>query len=164
MILWAVIAAVVAIAGYAMYSLLTPSSDNATSQAASAAATTGTPTDQVQINDVSIGDGAEAVPGSNVAVLYVGKLTDGTVFDASSLHNNEPLAFQLGSDQMIPGFQIGVNGMKVGGQRVIAIPPSLGYGPNPITNPQTGEVLIPGNSTLVFEIQLVAVEQPAATQ
>lgn len=124
--------------------------------------TTATSTDQVQAQEVKVGTGEEAKPGTQVSVLYVGKLTDGTVFDSSQAHDNQPLTFVLGSQDMIPGFQIGVNGMKVGGQRVMAVPPSLAYGDKPVTNPQTGAVIIPANSTIVFEVELVKVEAAPA--
>lgn len=126
------------------------------------ATTTPAAGDQVQAQEVKVGDGAEATPGSQVSVMYVGKLTDGTVFDSSAAHGNQPLTFVLGSQDMIPGFQIGVNGMKVGGQRVMAVPPALAYGDKPVTNPETGAVIIPANSTIVFEVELVKVEAAPA--
>ncbi len=115
---------------------------------------------QVQGQDVKVGTGAEAKPGDTVSVLYVGKFTDGSVFDSSGAHGNQPLVFILGSQGLIPGFQIGVNGMKEGGERLLAIPPSLGYGGEDVKD-ESGKVIIPANSTLVFEIQLVKVV-PAA--
>lgn len=116
----------------------------------------------VQAQEVTIGTGTEATPGSIVSVLYVGRLADGTVFDSSEAHGNEPLVFQLGSPRIIAGFQIGVNGMKEGGERLLAVPPSFGYGGEDITDDQ-GNVIIPANSTLVFEVKLVKVEPaPAA--
>ncbi len=124
------------------------------------AATTATSTDQVQAQEVTVGTGAEAVPGSEVSVLYVGQLTDGTVFDSSAAHNNEPLTFVLGNEGMIAGFQIGVNGMKEGGERLIAIPPSLGYGEQDIKD-ASGKVIIPAGSTIIFDVRLVKVTPPA---
>ncbi|MHB1086539.1 MAG: FKBP-type peptidyl-prolyl cis-trans isomerase [Minisyncoccota bacterium] len=124
------------------------------------AATTATSTDQVQAQEVTVGTGAEAVPGSEVSVLYVGQLTDGTVFDSSAAHNNEPLTFVLGNEGMIAGFQIGVNGMKEGGERLIAIPPSLGYGTQDIKD-ASGKIIIPANSTIIFDVRLVKVTPPA---
>ncbi|MDO8514490.1 MAG: FKBP-type peptidyl-prolyl cis-trans isomerase [bacterium] len=127
-------------------------------QAASAAGAT----DQVQGQDVKVGTGREAKPGDTVSVLYVGKFSDGTVFDSSAAHNNEPLKFTLGAGGLIAGFQIGVNGMKEGGQRVLSIPPSFGYGAQDVKD-ASGKVIIPANSTLIFEIQLEKVEDtPAA--
>lgn len=117
-----------------------------------------TATDQVQAQDVTVGTGATAAPGSIVSVLYVGKLADGTVFDSSEAHGNEPLVFQLGAPGIIAGFQIGINGMKEGGERVMQIPPSLGYGGEDVTDPTSSGVIIPANSTLVFNVQLVKVE------
>src|SRR3989344_1881262 len=76
-----------------------------------------TPTDQVQAQDVTVGTGALAEPGSIVSVLYVGRLEDGTVFDSSEAHGNEPLVFQLGAPGIIPGFQTGGDGMREGGAR-----------------------------------------------
>ncbi len=118
--------------------------------------------DQVQAQDVTVGTGATATPGSIVSVLYTGMLADGTVFDSSEAHGNEALVFQLGAPGIIAGFQIGVNGMKEGGKRVMQIPPSLGYGGENVTDPASGAVIIPANSTLVFNVELVKVE-PAPT-
>ncbi len=117
---------------------------------------------QVQAQDVTVGTGAEATPGSIVSVLYVGKLPDGTVFDSSAAHGNKPLTFTLGTQGLIPGFQIGVNSMKVGGERLMAIPPTLGYGANDVKD-STGKVIIPGNSTIVFDVKLMNVQAPTST-
>lgn len=118
-------------------------------------------TDQVQGQDVTVGTGAEATPGSQVSVLYEGRLSDGTVFDSSAAHNDEPLVFVLGAQGLIPGFQIGVNGMKEGGERMIMIPPALGYGAQEVKD-ASGTVLIPANATLVFSLKLVKVEAAPA--
>ena len=131
-------------------------------QAANASSSPG----QVQGQDVSIGTGAEATPGSEVSVLYVGKLQDGTVFDSSAAHNNEPMTFVLGTNNLIPGFQIGINGMKVGGERLIVIPPTLGYGSQDVhQNPSdpTSPVVIPANSTITFDVKLVGVKPGTST-
>lgn len=123
-----------------------------------------TTTDQVAGQDVTVGDGREATPGSIVSVLYVGRLQDGTVFDSSEANGNEPLVFQLGAEGLIPGFQIGVNGMKVGGERRIAIPPEFAYGDQDVKD-ASGATIIPANSTIIFDIRLVAVEDaPPAPQ
>lgn len=114
--------------------------------------------DVVQAQDVTVGTGAEAGPSSIVSLLYVGRLPDGTVFDSSEAHNNEPLRFQLGAPGIISGFQIGVNGMREGGERRIAVPPSLGYGAEAVTDPTTGAIVVPANSTLVFDVKLLKVE------
>lgn len=112
---------------------------------------------QVQGQDVTVGKGAQAVPGATVSVLYVGKLQDGTVFDSSEAHGNKPLSFTLGTQGLIPGFQIGVNGMKEGGERLLSIPPTLGYGSQDIKDP-SGKLIIPANSTLIFDVKLISVQ------
>ncbi|MDO8552446.1 MAG: FKBP-type peptidyl-prolyl cis-trans isomerase [bacterium] len=125
-------------------------------KSAAPATTTGettTPPNQVQGQEVKVGTGAEAIPGTIVTVEYEGKLTDGTVFDSSAAQG-KPLVFTLGSEGIIPGFQVGVNGMKVGGERLLAVPPSLAYGAE-----QVGT--IPPNSTLIFNVKLIKVEEPA---
>jgi FKBP-type peptidyl-prolyl cis-trans isomerase len=117
---------------------------------------------QVQGQDVKVGTGTQAAPGDTVSVLYVGKLPDGTVFDSSAAHGNQPLTFVLGAQGLIPGFQIGVNTMKEGGERLLAIPPSLAYGSQDVKD-STGKVIIPANSTLVFDVQLVKVVKATST-
>ena len=99
------------------------------------------------------------MPGSVVSVLYIGKLQNGILFDSSEAHGNEPLVFTLGQQGLIHGFQIGVNGMKEGGERHITVPPELGYG-NQEVRDKTGKVLVPAGSTLLFNIKLIKV-QPA---
>jgi FKBP-type peptidyl-prolyl cis-trans isomerase len=107
---------------------------------------------KIQTEDIKLGTGDEAVPGKKVSVQYKGTLTDGTEFDSSYSRNNEPLTFTVAAGQMIPGFDYGVRGMKVGGTRKITIPPELGYG-----NQAMGDK-IPANSTLIFEVVLEKVE------
>ncbi len=151
-----VVIIIVAIGGYFAY--------KNSNTAAPAVGDTATPatTEQVQAQDITVGTGAEATPGSVVSVLYVGKFADGTVFDSSEAHGNLPLVFTLGAQGLIAGFQFGVNGMKVGGERVMAVPPSLGYGAQDVKDP-AGKVIIPANSTLIFNVKLVKVEAaPAA--
>lgn len=109
-----------------------------------------TPTEKVTIEDIKVGDGAEAKSGNSVTVNYTGTLTDGTKFD-SSLDRNQPFTFVLGDGEVIAGWDQGVAGMKVGGKRKLTIPPSLGYGDR-----ATGK--IPANSTLIFEIDLLEVK------
>lgn len=138
---------------------------NTTSSGTPSDGTAATSQDQVQAQEVSVGTGAEAKPGDTVSILYVGQLQDGTVFDSSAAHNNEPLTFTLGADGIIPGFQIGVNGMKEGGERLLAIPASLGYGDQDVKD-GSGKVIIPANSTIIFDVKLVKVTPGtgAATQ
>lgn len=149
--------AILLVGGYFIYTSMGSSAGPTGEQTAT---TTPAQDNQVQGQDVKVGTGAEAKPGDTVSVLYVGKFTDGTVFDSSEAHANEPMTFVLGSQGVIPGFQIGVNGMKEGGERLLAIPPSLAYGGEDVKD-TGGKVIIPANSTLVFSIQLVKVV-PAA--
>jgi len=102
------------------------------------------------IEDLSMGEGAEAVAGKHVTVHYTGWLTDGTKFD-SSLDRNDPFDFPLGRGHVIRGWDEGVAGMKVGGKRKLTIPPEMGYGAR-----GAGGV-IPPNATLVFEVELLGV-------
>ena len=102
------------------------------------------------IEDLSVGNGDEAVSGRTVVVHYTGWLTDGTKFD-SSKDRNDPFNFPLGAGHVIRGWDQGVAGMKVGGKRKLTIPPEMGYGSR-----GAGGV-IPPNATLVFEVELLAV-------
>ena len=101
--------------------------------------------------DLTVGSGEEAVSGANVTVHYEGWLTDGTKFD-SSRDRNVPLPFVLGAGDVIRGWDEGVAGMLVGGIRKLVIPPALGYGVG-----GSGGV-IPGNATLVFDVELLDVQ------
>ena len=105
---------------------------------------------ELQIEDLNEGTGAEAKAGMQVSVHYTGTLTDGSKFD-SSLDRGQPFSFVLGSGQVIQGWDRGVVGMKVGGQRRLTIPPDLAYGARGFPP------VIPPNSTLVFEVQLMGV-------
>lgn len=154
-----VIVALLLIGGGAYYYFANPSASTPTTDAAPTGQPA-TPGEQVQGQDVTVGTGDAAAPGSVVTLEYEGRFQDGTVFDSSASHG-QPLTFQLGQPGIIPGFQIGVNGMKVGGERNIAIPPSLGYGGEDIKDPE-GKVLIPANSTLVFNVKLLKVEAAPA--
>jgi FKBP-type peptidyl-prolyl cis-trans isomerase len=107
--------------------------------------------EQLQVQDTLIGGGDTASTGDRVTVHYVGHFPDGRVFD-SSIARNEPFQFVLGSGLVIKGWDLGVVGMRVGGKRTLVIPPSLGYG-SQANGP------IPGNSTLVFDIELLKVEK-----
>jgi FKBP-type peptidyl-prolyl cis-trans isomerase FkpA len=114
--------------------------------------------DQLKIKDDVVGTGAVAQSGDTVSVLYTGTLDNGTVFDASSLHGNQPFSFALGAGQVIQGWDLGVVGMKVGGTRELTIPPALAYGAN---SPAPS---IPANSTLHFKVQLLSVSSTPSGQ
>jgi FKBP-type peptidyl-prolyl cis-trans isomerase len=108
--------------------------------------------------DVRVGEGTEATSGREVTVHYTGWLYNegaadkkGTKFD-SSRDRNDPFAFRLGAGEVIPGWDQGVAGMKVGGQRTLTIPPQLAYG----TRGAGG--VIPPNATLVFDVELLGVK------
>ena len=105
----------------------------------------------LQYKDIAVGDGAEAVTGSRVAVHYTGWLADGTKFD-SSIDRGEPFTFTIGAGGAIEGWQEGIQGMRVGGKRKLVIPPQLGYGEGGFPP------VIPPNATLTFEVELVGVE------
>lgn len=102
------------------------------------------------IEDLVVGDGAEAASGHQVSVHYTGWLTNGTKFD-SSKDRNEPFGFRLGGGQVIAGWDRGVAGMRIGGKRKLTIPAHLGYGAR-----GAGGV-IPPNAVLVFEVELLGV-------
>lgn len=89
---------------------------------------------------------------SQILVNYKGTLTDDKVFDQST----QPVAFTLGS--LIPGWQLGLKKIKSGGKMKLYVPPFLGYGNNDIKNQTTGEVIIPGKSILIFDVELVNVQ------
>jgi len=102
----------------------------------------------LQIIDIEAGDGDEAAADSSVTVHYSGWLEeDGTLFDSSV--GGEPITFALAN--LIPAWQEGIPGMKAGGKRRLVVPPDLGYG-------ATGSGVIPPNATLIFDIELIAVQ------
>ena len=108
------------------------------------------PTD-LEVTDITVGDGDEAAAGNTVVVHYVGVAhSTGEEFDAS-YNRGEPLQFRLGVGQVISGWDQGVQGMKVGGRRKLVIPPHLGYGDR-----GAGGVIKPGE-TLIFVVDLVGV-------
>ena len=105
----------------------------------------------LEIEDLSVGTGVEAINGDKVTVHYTGWLIDGTKFD-SSLDRGQPFSFQIGARQVIEGWDRGLRGMQVGGVRKLTIPPELAYGDRAV-----GGGLIPAKSTLVFEIRLLKI-------
>ncbi|AOT58068.1 MULTISPECIES: FKBP-type peptidyl-prolyl cis-trans isomerase [Streptomyces] len=111
----------------------------------------GEPPADLEIKDIWVGDGPEAKAGDMVKVHYVGvSFSSGEEFDAS-WNRGTPLQFQLGVGQVIPGWDQGVQGMKVGGRRQLVIPPHLAYGDR-----GAGGKIKPGE-TLIFVCDLVAV-------
>ncbi len=105
--------------------------------------------------DETVGTGAGAALGDTLTVNYTGKLQDGTVFDTSV--GKRPIQFVLGANQVIPGWDQGLQGMKAGGKRLLVIPPDLAYG-------ASGYGPIPGNSTLIFEVDLLAITPGSPVQ
>ncbi len=103
------------------------------------------------IEDLVVGEGDRAESGHFVSVHYTGWLSNGEKFD-SSLDRNSPFSFNLGARQVIAGWDEGVRGMCIGGKRKLTIPPQLGYGSR-----GAGGV-IPPNATLVFEVELLAID------
>lgn len=112
---------------------------------------------ELLMKDAVVGTGAVAEAGDIVTVQYVGRLTNGTVFDASANHPEtaKGFTFTLGTGQVIQGWDQGVAGMREGGQRQLLIPASLAYGERAI-----GDV-IPANSALIFDVELLKVQKPA---
>ena len=106
---------------------------------------------KITINQNGSGDSAET--GLSVSVHYTGKLEDGTVFD-SSIPRGQPFTFTLGAGQVIKGWDLGVEGMKLGEKRSLVIPPHLGYGI------RGAGATIPPNATLIFDIELLEVTMP----
>lgn len=105
----------------------------------------------LKITDVTVGDGQEAKAGDTVSVHYTGTLRDGTKFD-SSVDRGTPFDFELGAGMVIQGWDLGVEGMKIGGKRNLDIPANLAYGersPSPA---------IPPSSDLLFEVELLGIK------
>ena len=100
----------------------------------------------LQIEDLTVGTGATAAVGDTVSVGYVGTFLDGRVFDPGP----GPIVFQIGAGRVIPGFEQGIIGMRVGGKRRITVPSALAYG-------SSGNSTIPPNTPLRFEVTLVAI-------
>ena len=105
----------------------------------------------LQSENLKAGAGAEAKPGMNVTVHYVGTLTSGEKFD-SSRDRNEGFTFEVGAGEVIKGWDQGVAGMKIGEVRKLTVPPHLAYGARGFPP------VIPANATLVFEVELLSVE------
>ncbi len=106
--------------------------------------------DELQITDIIVGEGKETVKGALLVVHYDGFLEDGTKFD-SSRDKGTPFRFVFGTGRVIKGWDQGLVGMKVGGQRELVVPAHLGYGDRKVGD------LIPANSNLMFEVELLEV-------
>lgn len=111
--------------------------------------TTDTNQNTMTITDIKLGAGAQAQNGQTVSVHYVGRLDDGSEFD-NSHKRGAPIEFTLGAGQVIAGWEEGILGMNVGGERTLVIPPEKAYG-------EQGIGPIPPNATLTFTVELVAV-------
>ncbi len=103
-----------------------------------------------RLEDLKTGAGDEVHSGDRVIIHYVGTLEDGNKFD-SSYDRGQPFKTRIGVGEVIAGWDMGVVGMKVGGKRKLIIPPQLAYG-----NQEIG--IIPPNSTLIFEVELLGIE------
>lgn len=125
-----------------------------TNQTQTTMPTENTPITKLQMIDEVVGTGAVAAAGDSVTVNYVGSLTNGTVFDASAKHGTSGFSFNLGAGQVIKGWDVGVAGMKEGGKRKLLIPADMAYG-----NQSVGGGLIPANSALIFEVELLKVQK-----
>ncbi len=107
---------------------------------------------ELQIEDIVVGTGVSPTKGQTVMVHYTGWLTDGKKFD-SSVDRGTPFEFKIGVGEVIQGWDQGVLTMKIGGKRKLTIPPELAYGSRDV-----GSGLIPANSTLVFEVELLGLK------
>ena len=106
----------------------------------------------LEVEDITVGVGQAAQSGDTIFVHYTGWLATGKKFD-SSRDRGTPFSFRLGSGQVIQGWDRGLIGIQVGGVRRLTIPPDQGYG-----NRDVGGGLIPPNSTLIFEVELLSIE------
>ena len=108
---------------------------------------------ELQAQDLQVGTGSATVKqGDTITVHYTGYLMDSSVFD-SSIQRNEPFVVTIGAGQVIPGFEQGVIGMKIGGKRRIFIPSDLAYGAQ-------GQGAIPPNSDIAFDVELLDIKAP----
>jgi len=146
---WVAVGVAIIFVGYTLFgsSIIKLFKNNLMSDDSLAAAASSSALSSLVINDIKIGSGPEAKNGQKLSVHYILSLSDGTVIQ-NSRDFGTPFEFILGAGSVIPGWEQGFAGMKVGGVRTIIIPPELGYG-----DKQAGP--IPPNSTLIFTIELL---------
>ena len=106
---------------------------------------------ELLIKDIETGEGPTVQSSDTVEVHYIGRLEDGSVFD-SSYDKGRTFTFKLDKGRVILGWEIGVEGMKKGGKRILTIPPELAYGEGGVRG------MVPPNSTIVFEIELIEIK------
>jgi peptidylprolyl isomerase len=107
----------------------------------------------VYYRDITVGTGPVIAPLQDSYMYYRGYLSNGVPFDSVTTASGQPAHIVTGQGTLIPGFEIGLNGMRVGGRRQIIVPPDLAYGLSDVKDSQ-GNVVIPGNSVLVFTVDL----------
>lgn len=108
------------------------------------------PMAEVETEILQQGSGAEAMVNDTLTVDYIGMLEDGAKFD-SSLDSGQPFSFVLGAGKVIPGWDKGLEGMRVGEKRKLIVPPELAYGEQGFGD------IIPPNATLIFEVELLSI-------
>ena len=139
---------------YLIFNMSQPTDNNQNNSMQNTEQNTNTSSYDIQGMKVQIlkeGSGPEAKSGNTVAVHYVGTLENGTKFD-SSIDRGAPISLTLGKNSVIQGWELGLLGMKVGEKRKLTIPPELAYGNNAVGN------IIPANSTLIFEVEMVEIK------
>lgn len=154
---WIAVAAAVVFVGYTLFAgdVINLFKKGSMNENPSASVFNSNTSGGVIINDITVGGGVEAKTGDLISAHYILSLSDGTVIQ-NSKDFGQPFKFVLGAGEVIPGWEQGFAGMRVGGIRNIIIPPELGYGAN-----QAGP--IPPNSTLIFTIELLDAS-PAPTE
>jgi len=134
--------------------------NNNTNNAVNNVADNTAPTGQVPAGSAPLGTVAKI--GDTVAMNYTGRLADGTVFDSNvdpKFGHVQPFVFTLGTGNVIPGWDKGIVGMKVGDKKTLVISPADAYGAQGIKDPQSGKVIIPPNATLTFDVELLGIKQ-----